>query len=143
MLHHTPLPLPDIVMPTERFNHVMMPGLINPRSEEAIHGIIPQLVRSLDHAVAVSPIEVLKHRLPNYTNGAMPSFHGPLMQLSGKSVALRDTKHAGETEQEVKAESAVKGRLAKEQSEQSAKKEKKTLGKRNLSIKEHGRSGLD
>lgn len=139
----TPLPLPDIVMPTERFAHVMMPGLINPRSEEAIHGVIPQLVKSLDNAVQMSAIEVLKHRLPNYTNGALPSFHGPLIQLSGRSLSLRGSKDAGETAEEVKAESAVKGRLAKEQTSAQAKAGRKARGSRNLSIKEHEAAGQD
>lgn len=143
MLHHTPLPLPDIVMPTERFEHVMMPGLINPRSDEARHGVIPQLIKSLDNAVAMSPIEVLKHRLPNYTNGAMPSFHGPLMHLSGKTLSLRDSKHPGETAQEVKAESAVKQKLSKAQTPAQAKSGRKARGSRNLSIKEHESAGLD
>lgn len=139
---HTPLPLPDIVMPTERFSHVMMPGLINPRSDEPRHGVIPQLIKSLDNAVVPSAIEMLKHRLPNFTNGALPSFHGPIIQLSGRSLSLGGAS-AGEMASEAKAESAVKQKLVATQSAGEAKKGKKALGKRKLSIKEHQAAGLD
>jgi hypothetical protein len=140
---HTPLPLPEIVHPTERFEGAMLPGLIDPRSGGHDSPIIPSLVRShmLTEMIHPSAIEQLKSRLPFHTNGAMPSFHGPIIQLSGRKMSV-PAPHDEEHEESV-AEKTVKRELKATTSKAEAKSARAAKGKKNLSIKEHIGAGLD
>lgn len=134
-----PLPLPEIVRPTESFERVMLPGLVNPRSEEP-HPTIPHLVKSLDSHNKPSAIEIIKHR--HDTRDALPSYHGSIMRLSKGKVVVEKEEDSG-TDSESEAEVEVRKHLAKATTKEAAKKEKKALGKKKLTIKEHARGGLD
>ena len=139
---HTPLPLPMIEDPTETFDRVMLPGLINPRSE-SMNPVIPNLVSSktLDSVIHPSPISMIQHRMPNHTNGAMPSFHGPLMHLSKGSVHF--SKGESSSEEESESEKKVYRELARATSKSQAKKARKARGAKHMSIKDHAGAGQE
>ena len=146
-MHTLPLPLPEIVRPTESFERVMLPGLTNPRSGEERHAVIPHLVSSktLDETVMPSAIERIKHR--HDTRGALPSYHGSILHLRGGKVMMskhsdKESEDSG-TDSESEAEEEVHERLAKATTKEEAKMAKKAKGKKHLSIKDHGRSGMD